>query len=211
MRIPIAEEPNFVGRDAEMAELAQALLPTGARVLVHGIAGVGKDTLVAETLRGKCARVLQGVRTMAWLQGSTDAAFRRQLTEHFRTHQRAVLRGCEQDPQACLAAISRWLRANGGWMFYVEDATRECRALFECVPMDAPHGRVVVTSKERLDNGGAAVLRGLQSNVELNGKRVTILRKIKRRFAVRLPSGKKILAKPENLAACPQQIGRAHV
>ena len=150
MRIPIAEESNFVGRDGEMAELEKALLPKGARVLVHGIAGVGKDTLVAETLRVRCAKALKGVRTMAWLQGSTDAAFRRQLIEHFLTHQRAVLRGREQDPKACLESISRWLRANGGWLLYVEDATRECHSLFECLPLDAPHGRVVVTSKERL-------------------------------------------------------------
>ena len=211
MRIPIAEEPNFVGRDAEMAELAQALLPTGARVLVHGIAGVGKDTLVAETLRGKCARVLQGVRTMAWLQGSTDAGFRRQLTEHFRTHQRAVLRGCEQDPQACLAAISRWLRAHGGWMFYVEDATRECRALFECVPMDAPHGRVVVTSKERFDVcGAAAVLCGLRTNVQLNGESVTILGEKKGTVAVRLSSGRELSVKPDNVTAVCALPRRTH-
>ena len=150
MWIPIAPETNFVGRDTEMAELEKALLPKGARVLVHGIAGVGKDTLVAETLRVRCAKVLKGVRTMAWLQGSTDAAFRRQLIEHFLTHQRSVLRGREQNPKACLESISRWLRANSGWLLYVEDATRECRSLFECLPLDAPHGRVVLTSKESL-------------------------------------------------------------
>ena len=211
MRIPIAEETNFVGRDGEMAELEKALLPKGARVLVHGIAGVGKDTLVAETLRAKCARVLKGVRTMAWLQGSTDAAFRRQLIDHFRTHQRAVLRGRELDPKACLESIYRWLRANGGWLFYVEDATRECRALFECVPMDVPHGRVVVTSKERLDYGGAAVLRGLRTNVNLNGESVTILRKTKGRFAVRLSSGRELTVNPENLTAvCGALPPRTH-
>ena len=79
-------------------------------VVISGPSGVGKDTLVAETLRVKCARVLKGVRTMAWLQGSTDAAFRRQLIDHFRTHQRAVLRGRELDPKACLESIYRWLR-----------------------------------------------------------------------------------------------------
>ena len=152
VRIPIEPERNFVGRDQEITKLEKALAPDGARVLVHGIAGVGKDTLVAETLRGSdVVKALPGVHMMAWLQGSTDAALRRQLINHFLTHQHTLLRGLEQDPKACLKAIYRWLRGNGGWLFVVEDGTTQCRALFECLPLDAPHGRVVVTSKERLD------------------------------------------------------------
>ena len=87
---------------------------------------------------------------MAWLQGSSDAAFRRQLVHHFLTHRRGLLRGREKDQAACIEAIHQWLRKNSGWLFFVEDATTECRALFECLPLDAPHGRVVLTSKESL-------------------------------------------------------------
>ena len=151
MHMPIEPETNFVGREKEVAELEKALEKDGARVLVHGIAGVGKDTLVAEVCRGDFVKNLPGMRMMAWLQGSTDAALRRQLIDHFLTHQRGLLRGCEQDPKACLEAIHKWLSCNQGWFIFVEDGTTECRALFECLPLDAPHGRVVVTSKERLD------------------------------------------------------------
>ena len=151
MHIPIEPEPNFVGREQEVAELEKALEKDGARVLVHGIAGVGKDTLVAEVCRGKLVKSLPDMRIMAWLQGSTDAALRRQLIDHFRTHQRGLLRGQEDDAKACLKVIHEWLRVNPGWFIFVEDGTAQCRALFECLPLHAPHGRVVVTSKERLD------------------------------------------------------------
>ena len=150
MRIPITPERNFVGRQREVEELEKALAPDGARVLVHGIAGIGKDTLVKEVLRGDLVKTLAGVRVMAWLQGSSDDAFRRQLVQHFLTHRRSLLRGREKDQAACIEAIHQWLRKNSGWLFFVEDATTECRALFECLPLDAPHGRVVLTSKECL-------------------------------------------------------------
>ncbi len=45
MRIPLPEEGVF-GREAQIKQLLAALAPEGARVLVHGCAGVGKDTLV---------------------------------------------------------------------------------------------------------------------------------------------------------------------
>ena len=119
---------------------------------MHGIAGIGKDTLVTEVLRRDVVKGLADVRLMAWLQGSSDTAFRRQLVHHFLTHRRSVLRGQEQDPKACIKAIQHWLRHNDGWLFFVEDATTECRALFECLPLAECRGRVVVTSKERLDS-----------------------------------------------------------
>ena len=151
MHLPIEPERNFVGREDKVTDLEKALMKDGARVLVHGIAGVGKDTLVAEVCRGDFVKTLPDMRVMAWLQGSTDAALRRQLIEHFLTHQRGVLHGHEKDPKACLKVIREWLSHNPGWFIIVEDGTEQCRALFECLPLDAPHGRVVVTSKERLD------------------------------------------------------------
>ena len=132
--------------------LAKALAADGPRVLVHGIPGIGKDTLVTEVLRGDVVKGLSDVRMMAWLQGSSDAAFRRQLVHHFLTHRRSLLRGREKDQEACLKAIRHWLRSNGGWLFFVEDATTECQALFEFLPLSESHGRVVVTSKERLSS-----------------------------------------------------------
>ena len=151
MRIPIPQERIFVGRETEVVKIEQGLHSPGSLILVRGIAGVGKDTLVAEVMRGKAVQALAGVQMVAWMQGTTDATLRRQLIGCFRTHRPGILQGLEDDPASCVQAITQWLRDNSGWLFVVEDATRECRALFECLPLDASHGRVVVTSKERLD------------------------------------------------------------
>ena len=166
MRIPITPERNFVGREREVEELEKALAPNGARVLVHGIAGIGKDTLVTEVLRGNFVKQLKDVHIMAWLQGSSDTAFRRQLVHHFLTHRRRVLRGHEDDQKACIKAIHHWLKTNDDWLFFVEDATTECRALFECIPLHEARGRVVVTSKERL--GSAPDMTGHRSGACLH-------------------------------------------
>ena len=64
---------------------------------------------------------------------------------------RQVLSGLGTNPKAYLKAIQRWLHTNDGWMFIVEDGTAQCEALRECFPSRLRHGRVVVTSKERLD------------------------------------------------------------
>ena len=161
MDMPIEREPNFVGREQEIAALKKALEKDGARVLVHGVAGVGKDRLVAEVWRDAYVETLPGISMFITLQGSTDSALRQQLIECFLTHQSKLLRGREHDPQACLELIHRWLRRNRGWFIFVQGGTSRCRALFDCLPLNAPHGRVVVTSKERLDlNADIAGIRG---------------------------------------------------
>ena len=116
---------------------------------------MGKDLTVAEALRRPGVQNLSGVTMQAWLLGSTDAALRRGLIECFQVQRRQVLRGLGADPKACFKAIQRWLRAHDGWLFVVEDVTAKCEALRECFSSCLGHGRVVVTSKERLDLAGA--------------------------------------------------------
>ena len=149
--MPIEREPDFVGREQEIAELKKALVRDGARVLVYGVSGVGKDRLVAELWRGDYMKTLPDISMLVKLQGSTDTAFRKQLIEHFLTHQGGLLRGNEHDPKRCLELIHRWMRQHRGWCVFVENGTARCRAMFECLPLNAPVGRVVVTSTERLD------------------------------------------------------------
>ena len=151
MCIPIPPDNNFVGRQRELAEIEQAVQRPGARVLVHGVAGIGKDLTVAEALRRPGVQNLSGVTMQAWLHGSTDAALRRGLIECFQVQRRQVLRGLGADPKACMKAIQRWLHMHDEWLFIVEDGTAQCEALRECFPSSLGHGRVVVTSKERLD------------------------------------------------------------
>lgn len=166
MHMPIEREPNFVGREPEIAELKKALAKDGARVLVYGVSGVGKDRLVAELWRGDYMKTLPDISMLVKLQGSTDTVLRKQLIEHFLIHQGGLLRGHEHDPKACLELIHRWMRQHRGWCVFVENATARCRAMFECLPLYAPLGRVVVTSTERLDRKPDIV--GLAGALEAN-------------------------------------------
>jgi hypothetical protein len=150
MRIPVPKHRVFVGRDREVQRVTDHLLAdTRAWVLIRGEGGQGKDATAAAVVRSE--RVLRhpGIQLSAWLQATTDECFGRQLVDCFRVQRRAVLSGLH-DQKECLHAITRWLRAHGGWLFVVEDATAQCQSFFDHVPLDAPHGRVLVTSKERL-------------------------------------------------------------
>jgi len=82
---------------------------------------VGKDTVMAEVAHRPEIQSLGGLQ--AWLQASSDVVLRRQLIELFATHRPRVVVGLENDAAAAIAAINRWLAANGDWVLFVEDAS----------------------------------------------------------------------------------------
>ena len=150
MGIPLPNDQYFVGRVKETQRVLDALEVQGARVLIHGIQGVGKDALLAHAMRALPEQVRRQVRLAAWLHGSTDEMLRRQLIDCFLTHHGDLLRGAEQQPKECLEIIQKWLRTHDGWLFAVEDATAATTTLFNVFPYASPRGRLVVTSKEPL-------------------------------------------------------------
>ena len=77
MHIAVPPTPNCVGRDAELAAVLAAMREPGARVVVSGVPGVGKDVLAVELVRSEWARGLGGVQF--WVHGSTEATLRRSL------------------------------------------------------------------------------------------------------------------------------------
>jgi len=147
MRIPIPEDPNFVGRKSEMEHVTRLLLQKRARVLVQGPPGMGKDALVAQVLRSPQVHLLQGLELVLWVQGTTDETLRRQLLEGFRKHHRDVLAGATEEKDQ-LQRIRAWLASHKGWLIIVEDGTWQCKALMQCIPIEVPHGQMVMTSKE---------------------------------------------------------------
>ena len=158
MRIPLPREPVF-GRTEQIMQVVDALVREGARVLVHGSAGVGKDTLVAAALRSDAFREnVPSARVSAWLHGSTAEILQRQLMAYFRTHQPRVLLDPLSDQERtgddALRSIRKWLECNDGWLLVVEDATWGCSSLALAVPLETNRGRVVVTSKEVLVGRG---------------------------------------------------------
>eukprot|EP01050_Picozoa_sp_SAG11_P015874 SAG11_NODE_2103_length_3819_cov_2.904032_2_plen_858_part_01 len=149
MAIPKTASRMLTGRSAQIEEVVAAAVGQGARVLVHGVPGVGKDEVAAAAVRCEAIERHPDLQMQGWLLGSTDGGLRRQLVEFFARRQPAVVRGCEEDQPAALARIRAWLADHPTrWLFVVEDATWECAALWECFPPRA--GRLIATSQSPL-------------------------------------------------------------
>lgn len=181
MAIPVSRDRSFVGRSVEIAATLAALLKgPGARVLLHGLPGVGKDSVAVEVVSRSEIEQCPGLELQAWIQGSTDDGFRRQLVQVFATHRPVVIRTAEGDQGKCLELIKTWLRNNEGWLFVIEDATWECRALWKVLPFTTVEasdetrpmtGRVLITSQDPLHAANPGV--GIAANgSSLSGKRV---------------------------------------
>ena len=149
MSIPKTKERCLVGRDTVIDEATEAILSvSGARVLIHGIPGAGKDVVAAETVLREEVSDNAQLTLQAWLQGSSDAGLRSQLVDLFDLHWPAVVRAASDQTER-LKLIYAWLESHHrAWLFVVEDATWECTALWECFPPGA--GRLLVTSQHLL-------------------------------------------------------------
>ena len=146
MSVPVACVDEIVGRESTVERVTAALAP-GARVLLHGLPGVGKDTVMAEVANRPEIQSLGGLQ--AWLQASSDVVLRRQLIELFATHRPRVVAGLDNDATAAIAAIKQWLASHSDWVLFVEDANLASTTLWDVLPSAAAAGgRVLVTSQE---------------------------------------------------------------
>jgi hypothetical protein len=111
MSIPIDRDKSVVGRKAIIAKIAAKIIAGNhARILLHGIAGVGKDTVAAEVVNESGVQELGGLQ--AWLQASHDTILQQQLVDLFVTRRPWVLEKKENDVPGCLAAIKSWLASH---------------------------------------------------------------------------------------------------
>ena len=106
MADPVLPASVVLGREAEIERAAQGLLAgPGARVLVHGPPGVGKDTVAARVACDPRVQELGGTdttensarqfRNQAWFVGTTDATFAPALVAYFTTRLPDVAKGCK--------------------------------------------------------------------------------------------------------------------
>ena len=174
MSIPKSREQYLVGRDAEIKTAVDAALAGDhARVLIHGLPGVGKDVVAVEAVLDCKIKLNPQLTVQAWLQGSTEEIFLRQLVRLFATQHPKVVRGLESTQLAALLKIREWLAANPScWLFVIEDANVNCTSIWSCLPPSA--GRVIFTSVEDLRSvplveidDGMPVHLGIADTVEL--------------------------------------------
>ena len=130
MSIPKGREQCLVGRDDEVKKVVGAALAGDrSRALIHGPPGVGEDVTAVEAVLDDAVKLNLELTTQAWLQGSTDEMFRRQLVRLFATQRPNVVRG-SGDQAATLAKIKEWLAANPScWLFVVEDANADSKSI----------------------------------------------------------------------------------
>jgi hypothetical protein len=145
MSIPVARVDEIVGRQP-MVERVTAALTIGARVMLHGLPGVGKDSVMAEVAHRPEIQSLVGLK--AWFQASSDVVLRRQLIDLFATHQPRVVAGLENGTTEAIAAIKGWLATNSDWVLFVEDASLSSTTLWDVLSSAGAGGRVLVTSQE---------------------------------------------------------------
>jgi tetratricopeptide (TPR) repeat protein len=145
MSVPVARVDEIVGREVTVERVTTALT-AGARVLLHGLPGVGKDTVMTEVAHRPEIQSLGGLQ--AWLQASSDVVLRRQLIELFATHRPRVVAELENDAAAAIAAIKRWLATNSNWVLFVEDASLTSTTLWDVLTGASMDGRLLVTSQE---------------------------------------------------------------
>jgi hypothetical protein len=138
-----------------------------------GIAGVGKDTVAAEVVNDPQVQERKGLQ--AWLQASSEIVLQQQLVDIFATHRSWVVAGLQDDPQAQIRAIKKWLAECKDWILVFEDASPTSATLWEILPT-SNNGRVLVTSQAPLHKDHKE-FTGIQLDEILTSDSVSLLLK----------------------------------
>jgi Tfp pilus assembly protein PilF len=137
--VPHLRNPNFTGREAELAALRAALL-AGETAALTGLGGVGKTQLATEyTYRnGAEYDIVWWVRSEEPTTLASDyagLAARLDLREKDATEQRVIVE-----------AVKEWLRQNQGWLLIFDNAV-DAPSVGDYIPRSHA-GHVIVTSRD---------------------------------------------------------------
>eukprot|EP00040_Diaphanoeca_grandis_P026218 m.146640 g.146640 ORF g.146640 m.146640 type:complete len:1346 (+) comp30487_c0_seq3:111-4148(+) len=152
MSIPVSKEGIVVGRDQIIAQVLDELMNADtSRVLLHGLPGIGKDTIALEVVHHDRLRLNSNGGLQLWLQASSDVVCMRQLVDFFATHRRRQVMGLEHDKgdeAPSLASIIKYLNSGTEqWVFVIEDLHTDSITALELLRNTKGHGRVLITSQ----------------------------------------------------------------
>src|SRR5262245_31304817 len=144
--VPRRRDPNFVGREEELAALEKALAAAGSSALtlpvaVHGLGGVGKTLLAVEFAHRHDA----DYTAVLWLAAEEPTALASAFADLAR--ELRLPEAGEPDQNKQIAAVLRWLEspASGRWLLVFDNARRR-----EGVEPYVPRrhtGHVLITSR----------------------------------------------------------------
>jgi hypothetical protein len=144
--VPRWRDPDFVGREGELAALESALAATGSSALtqpatVHGLGGVGKTLLAVEF----AYRHADDYRAVLWVPAENPTTLASAFADLAR--QLGLPEAGEPDQDAQVAAVLRWLGSptSGRWLLVFDNAER--REDIEPYVSGRHAGHVLITSR----------------------------------------------------------------
>jgi tetratricopeptide (TPR) repeat protein len=136
--VPLPRNPFFTGRKEKLVELGNALSSGGA-VALTGMGGVGKTQIAAHFAHKHCDEY----SAVLW----ASAASQETVVSDFAAI--ATLLNLpekdEKDQALAVAAVKRWLEANGGWLLIVDNAS-DLATVQGFIPQSAK-GHVLLTTQ----------------------------------------------------------------
>jgi tetratricopeptide (TPR) repeat protein len=136
--VPIPRNPFFTGREKVLGDVEKKLR-TGGLVALTGMGGVGKTQIAAHFAhehRDEYSAVLWASATSRETLVSDFAAIASLLNLPEKD---------EKDQALAVAAVKRWLEANGGWLLIVDNAS-DLAAVRGFIPQSAK-GHVLLTTQ----------------------------------------------------------------
>jgi cellulose biosynthesis protein BcsQ/tetratricopeptide (TPR) repeat protein len=127
--------PLVVGRQGLLSEMRSRLTEIQAPLVLYGLAGVGKTTLVIEFAH----RFQPDYDVTWWIDASSPERIAAGYTELAREV------GADRATEDPIAAARRWLASHSGWLL-VLDAASDPEAVREDVPREQ-RGHVLITSR----------------------------------------------------------------
>eukprot|EP00041_Stephanoeca_diplocostata_P003545 m.35599 g.35599 ORF g.35599 m.35599 type:complete len:1307 (+) comp14422_c0_seq1:472-4392(+) len=146
MNIPMVRVHSMFGREAIIEKVICWVCDTNSpRILLHGVAGVGKDAVISEVVHDPRVITLAGLQ--GWIQCSSSDLFKRQLLNIFKVHQPHVVNESKHNLDRALEAIHKWLSQTSQWILVLEDVCSN--DIWDIVPKQGT-GRVLVSSQQSL-------------------------------------------------------------